>query len=155
NYLLRCVVDDGRGGEASDSLSMEVRDFSQNQAGSLVAYYPFTGNAADSSGNGHDGAVHGAVLTSDRFGAPSRAYSFNGTTADVQVPNSPGLNFVNAITVNCWMNAGAFFPREQYPLSHGNWTNRWKLSITNNGLRWTIKTTTGVKDLDSETKLTL
>ena len=50
---------------------------------------------------------------------------------------------------------GAFFTREQYPISHGNYLNRWKLSISNNGIRWTIRTTSGIKDLDSETKLNL
>ncbi len=32
---------------------------------------------------------------------------------------------------------------------------RWKISITNKKIRWTIKTTTGTKDLDSETELKL
>jgi len=45
----------------------------------LTAYYPFSGNAKDKSGNGYDGTVHGAALTQDRFGTGSAAYSFNGT----------------------------------------------------------------------------
>ena len=53
------------------------------------------------------------------------------------------------------MKVGEFFDREQYPISHGNWENRWKISITNKKIRWTIKTTTGVKDVDSETELKL
>jgi hypothetical protein len=44
----------------------------------LVAYYPFNGNADDESGNGYDGTVYGATLTSDRFGASGSAYSFDG-----------------------------------------------------------------------------
>lgn len=43
----------------------------------LVAYYPFNGNAIDESINTNDGTVHGAVLTTDRFGNPNAAYSFN------------------------------------------------------------------------------
>jgi len=34
----------------------------------LVAYYPFNGNANDESGNGNNGTVNGATLTTDRFG---------------------------------------------------------------------------------------
>ena len=34
----------------------------------LVAYYPFNGNANDESGNGYDGAVNGATVSTDRFG---------------------------------------------------------------------------------------
>jgi len=44
----------------------------------LIAYYPFTGSADDHSGNGHDGEVFGAELTSDRFGNPNSAYMFDG-----------------------------------------------------------------------------
>jgi hypothetical protein len=44
----------------------------------LVAYYSFDGNANDQSGNGHDGSVNGATLTTDRFGTPNSAYSFDG-----------------------------------------------------------------------------
>jgi hypothetical protein len=53
------------------------------------------------------------------------------------------------------MYIGAFYTREQYPLSHGNYQSRWKVSISNNHLRWTVKTGVGIKDLDSETELKL
>ncbi len=33
-----------------------------------VAYYPFNGNANDESGNGNNGTVDGASLTTDRLG---------------------------------------------------------------------------------------
>ena len=44
----------------------------------LVAYYPFNGNANDVSGNGNNGVVFGATLTSDRFGIADSAYYFGG-----------------------------------------------------------------------------
>ena len=44
----------------------------------LVGWWPFTGNAVDSSGNGNDGTVNGATLSTDRFGAANSAYSFDG-----------------------------------------------------------------------------
>jgi opacity protein-like surface antigen len=34
----------------------------------LVGYWPFNGNANDESGNGNNGTVNGASLTTDRFG---------------------------------------------------------------------------------------
>ncbi len=34
----------------------------------LVGWWPFNGNANDESGNGNNGTVNGASLTSDRFG---------------------------------------------------------------------------------------
>ena len=44
----------------------------------LVAWYPFNGNANDESGNGNNGTVYGATLTTDRFGNSGKAYSFDG-----------------------------------------------------------------------------
>lgn len=44
----------------------------------LVAYYPFNGDVRDESGNGNHGMANGAALTTDRFGNPNSAYSFDG-----------------------------------------------------------------------------
>jgi hypothetical protein len=45
----------------------------------LVGYWSFTGNAADSSGMGNHGTITGNVtLTTDRCGRPNSAYLFNG-----------------------------------------------------------------------------
>ncbi len=44
----------------------------------LVGWFPFNRNANDASGNGNNGIVTGATLTSDRFNIPNAAYSFNG-----------------------------------------------------------------------------
>ncbi|MGB2959052.1 MAG: LamG-like jellyroll fold domain-containing protein, partial [Bacteroidota bacterium] len=49
----------------------------------------------------------------------------------------------------------AFYSREAHPLSHGNWENRWKVSITDERVRWTVKTGDGIVDLNSESKLEL
>jgi hypothetical protein len=153
NYIVQCTVDDGHGGRAVDSIGIVVRDFSNTQTGKLIAYYPFSGSGADSSGFNHHGTVQGALLTSDRFGRPNSAYAFDGS-AYLQVPNDNALNFQSAISVSFWMKVGTFFTREQYPVSHGNWENRWKVSIIPaKKVRWTIKTTTGTEDLDSETTL--
>jgi len=50
----------------------------------LVAFYPFTGNANDSSGNGYNGSVVGATLTANRFGVANSAYSFDGSTSSIR-----------------------------------------------------------------------
>ena len=56
-----------------------------SQAPKLVAYYPFTGNANDSSGNGYNGMVFNATLAADRFNHPNSAYYFNGTNSYIYV----------------------------------------------------------------------
>jgi hypothetical protein len=67
----------------------------------LVAAYPFNGNADDWSGNGNNGVVNGATLTSDRFGNPNSAYSFDGI--DDYVDLGP-QNFNTALSVSVWVN---------------------------------------------------
>lgn len=67
----------------------------------LVAWYPFTGNANDSSGNGLNGIVSGAVLSNDRFGNPNSAYSFNGTSSYIKVNHDNKLNAF-PISISCW-----------------------------------------------------
>lgn len=46
----------------------------------LVAFYPFSSNTIDASGNGNDCQNFGATLTSDRFGQNNSAYYFDGST---------------------------------------------------------------------------
>lgn len=151
NYYLTCKVTDNYGGSAQDSILVLVRDFSQYQTGSLVAYYPFSGNAKDASGNAHDGFAYLTTLTSDRHSQPSSAYQFDGATSYIQVHNTTDLNFTGGITLNFWMTLkNLYTTREQYPVSHGNWQYRWKVSLSNNKLRWTVKTATGVHDLDAK-----
>ena len=70
-------------------------------AAGLLAWYPFTGNAIDSSGNGHDGVVTTATLTTDRFGNANSAYLFNGTTSNINTTLLPPTGN-NARTISCW-----------------------------------------------------
>lgn len=67
----------------------------------LVAWYPFTGNAIDSSGNGNNGTVNGATLTTDRFGKTNSAYSFNGIDNYIKVLNSVTLN-PSSVSISGW-----------------------------------------------------
>jgi hypothetical protein len=72
------------------SLTMQINSCKKNNGGNtsnmatqlkngLIAWYPFTGNAMDSSGNGNNGTVKGATLTTDRFGKPDCAHNFDGS----------------------------------------------------------------------------
>jgi hypothetical protein len=83
-----------------DTLSIETV---QIPTAGLVAYYPFNGNANDESGNGNNGTVHGAALTSDRFSGTNRAYSFNGTSDYIEVSSSSQLNIVTNLTISSWI----------------------------------------------------
>ena len=47
---------------------------------SLLAYFPFNGNAVDESGNGRDGTIDGPMLTHDRNGVADSAFFFRRLT---------------------------------------------------------------------------
>lgn len=68
----------------------------------LVAYYPFSGNSNDISGNGNNGVVNGAILTNDRFGNSNNAYYFNGNSY-ISVPHSTSLNVGASMSISLWL----------------------------------------------------
>jgi hypothetical protein len=152
NYSIVCTADNGQGGTAKDSVVVPVREFSAAGTGALVLSMPFAGDANDVSGFGNNGWPTDVVPVADRFGTAAHAYGFNGATSAVRVMNSPSLCLDSAITVAFWIKPGLMPAREMFPISHGSWQNRWKVSITpDRKIRWTIKTTDGVTDLDSRT----
>ena len=71
----------------------------------LVAYYPFNGNANDESGNGNNGTVYGATLTTNLWGAQNSAYYFNGTSSRIFVDDSTTLVLTNSLTLAAYMIA--------------------------------------------------
>ena len=87
----------------------------------LVAHYPLNGNANDESGNGYNGTVSGASLTTDRFNQSGKAYNFlwNGTSSDkIQVPGTSGLNFsTGGFSLSAWVKfSGASIGGYNYPI---------------------------------------
>jgi hypothetical protein len=71
----------------------------------LVAYYPFNGNANDESGNGNNGTVNGATLTSDRDGNENSSYSFDGANDLITVSAQSTIPPQSDYTVSFWFNS--------------------------------------------------
>ena len=69
----------------------------------LLAYYPFNGNADDESGNGYHGDTtgHAPALTTDRFGNPNSAYSFDGVDDYILLTNTDVNRY---FTISGWIN---------------------------------------------------
>ncbi|MCK5840348.1 MAG: T9SS type A sorting domain-containing protein, partial [Bacteroidales bacterium] len=99
------------------------------------------------------GSMSGCIFVEDHNQNPESALSFPLSTSEVTVQNSEDLNFRDGITVSFWINIASFFDREIYPISHGNWQNRWKISIGDRRLRFTINGENGIIDLDTESQL--
>jgi hypothetical protein len=76
----------------------------------LVGWWPFTGNANDSSGNGNNGTVNGATLTMDRFGNANKAYNFDGVNDYIQLPLLSSINNQSELSLSFWINTPLFFP---------------------------------------------
>src|SRR6185503_16781133 len=68
----------------------------------LAAYYPFNGNALDSSGNGHNGTVTGAAPAADRFGNSNHAYLFDGINDNVTVPDFNTILSTDEVSLSFW-----------------------------------------------------
>ncbi len=101
----------------------------------LVSYYPFNGNANDSSGRGNNGTVYGETLTTDRFGNCGQAYKFNGINNFIEVPNSADNNIINSdFTVSFWMKTygndtmGGVIGKNYY----GQWNGYFFMTNDNN-----------------------
>lgn len=154
-YTITITVTDPGGLSATASTAVWVNIFGSSE-GDLIAWYPFSMNGNDISGNELHGQVSGAVYANDYFENPLSALQTDGLNDRVTVNNESILNFQNGITISCWFNAKLFPNHEIFMLSHGSWQNRWKISITpDEVVRWTVNTTSAIGDLDSDTKIEL
>lgn len=72
------------------------------------AYYPFSGNANDASGNNHHGVVTNATLTNDRNSNANSAYNFNGTTAYIEIADTSAFNMgQNSFSLSYWFKTSS------------------------------------------------
>ena len=68
-----------------------------------VGCYPFEGNANDISGNGHNGTVTGATLTTGHKGDANSAYYFNkSTSTKIQLPNLSVFDNAGELSISIW-----------------------------------------------------
>jgi hypothetical protein len=78
----------------------------------LIGWWPFTGNANDESGNGNNGTVNGATLTTDRFGNVNNAYNFDGVDDYNEIDVNSLLQ--NGLSISVWI-------RSNLPNSQSDW----------------------------------
>jgi len=101
----------------------------------LIAYYPFNNSGVDSSGNKNDVFFYSDMTsTSNRFGKPNSAFSFNGTSSYMVVADKAALRLSNTdFTVSVWakpaefsLSNGSFIMSKRRP----GFNNGWGFSIT-------------------------
>jgi gliding motility-associated-like protein len=120
-----------------------------NLQNGLVAFYPFCGNANDLSGNGNNGTVNGATLTTDRFGNANSAYYFSGASCNTYIQATVNTSSIQTgVTISVWVNRsgdGCSNPRlfEFWPGSDGPSQVQWQWSNPN-AIAMGHRTSTGV-----------
>lgn len=149
-YELGVVVRDGKGLSSEKKINLLVNNFSAN-TGNLIAHYPLAGNAQDLTENQLHGTPFNVAYVPDFKGNTQEAIYFNGVDSRITVDNRPVMNPQDGITVSTWFRANDLPAKETFLLSHGSWQNRWKISFTpEKKLRWTVNTTGGIGDLDTD-----
>lgn len=93
-----------------------------------VACYAFGGNALDGSGNGHHGTVMGALLTADRFGTAGMAYTFDGSTTYIEVPDFSAFGISGEVSVGMWVRAESFVGNFVVSLWPDEFTDRFAVA---------------------------
>ncbi len=100
NYYVRVSA----GGQTTNSATATLTVIPKSVQSGLVAWYPFNGNANDASGNGNNGIVNGATLSTDRFGNANAAYDFNGISSYIDIPQNAILNGLTTnFTLSAWI----------------------------------------------------
>ncbi len=110
-------------------LGLTTSSIAQNDP-SLVGWWTFDEGsgaiAADSSGNGNNGSLHGPVqwTTDGKIGG---AMKFTGPYNYVQVQNSPSLDMTRAITIAAWINPSWTGNNRILQKSSGGGDNQYRL----------------------------
>lgn len=142
----------------SDSLSVSVlvKNLSDETTQTPMIYFPFSGNTDNAIQNAYDGVSVNAQLTTDVFGNANSAYEFENSNQYIYVANDSALNFTDKIAISLWIKPNYLPSSEQFIISHGSWENRYKLSITpEKHVRWTVKTDEGTMDVDDPKALSI
>ena len=89
-------------GNAEDKEETATKELEFLKQG-LVAYYPFNGNAKDATTNNYHGFLEGPTSTTNRFGQPNQAITFDGADDRVSLPNQV-FHGLEALTFSTWLN---------------------------------------------------
>jgi len=120
-----------------------------------LIWFPFDSDDKNAAADRFHATVNGATKTEDSRGMSSLAYRFTSGSNIIFTENHADLNFADAVSLSCWVKCEQL-GSERFIISHGSWQQRYKLSLTPEGrLRWTVKTSTGVADLDGSSPIEL
>ncbi|WP_158257532.1 LamG-like jellyroll fold domain-containing protein [Haliangium sp. UPWRP_2] len=115
----------------------------------LVGAYTMNGSAADSSGRGHNASTIGVTKTTNRFGAPSRAYYFNGSTSVMTIPDHEdfSVSTTGYLSISVWVRpegsslngAGELLFADTEGSGYVHWMGKGNRSGVNGNREWTFR----------------
>ena len=152
-YYFRVTAMDSARLESVRSVAVGIAPNASIVPGGLVAWYPFSGTANDSSGNGYGGVNSGAVPSNDRFGSVNMSYAFDGNGSYVNVPNTESLNFATGGFALCaWIRLTGSQPGPIIGKHVDGIVSGYCLNVTNYGLEFylgNVNTTPFTAAIDS------
>jgi hypothetical protein len=102
----------------------------------LVGWWPFNGNANDESGNGNNGTVNGATLTTDRLGNVGKAYSFDGISKYISLSGTSDIDFSQGLSFAAWFNSNDIRMASIIDKETSSPIIGYRLNIRNNADLW-------------------
>lgn len=110
-YYVRAYATNAAGTAYGNEISFTTNSI--NVKNGLIAFFPFSGNAGDSSGNNNHGKIYGGIVsTTDRFGNANKAYLFDGQTGYIDVPTLNSLAY-KPLTYSTWISVNDYLPTNQ------------------------------------------
>lgn len=80
----------------------------QNINSGLIGYFPFNGNAGDSSGFSNHGTLIGAIPIADRNGNLNSAYNFDGVNDVIHINSYSNMSPTAAVSIAVWVRTISF-----------------------------------------------
>ncbi len=103
SYLFQLMATDSAGLTGVDTTRITIT--SPDITTGLVAFYPFSGNTGDSSGNNNHGVANSVTATTDRFGNANKAYYFPSTSCATYVSATINTTSITTgLSISLWVN---------------------------------------------------
>jgi len=107
----------------------------------LVGWWKLNGNASDSSGNGNNGTISGAVPTNGQTGLSNTAYSFNGSGQYITIPT---VHDIAQGTIGLWAKLASTQPSVNfYIFSHPGGATNNRIYINTNSTGTSVNSRLG------------
>jgi streptogramin lyase len=126
----------GSGGDTiqGNYVGTDITGTRRQVASCLVSYWSAEGNANDAV-DGNNGTLVGYQPSDTTFapGESGQAFNLDGTDDSISVPDAPSLDLTGSVSVDAWVNVGAFNPFESWIAGKTSKGGNYQLLLTSDG----------------------